>query len=202
MPLLVDRSSVREFLRQLKGRNTPVNKHLIVVIAILVMMLMTSATATAGGNSLKRDLRAVRAATADFRAIEAATAAGYGELRDLDDIACIDNPGVGGMGIHYVKGTIVFDGAVNATTPEAVVYEPRKNGKLRLVAVEYVVIKTEWHAANGAARPSLFGREFELVPAGNRYGLPDFYELHAWIYKHNPSGMFEDWNPRVSCEFA
>ena len=37
------------------------------------------------------------------------------------------------------------------------------------------------------------------MPAGNRYNLPDFYELHAWIWKHNPSGMFEDWNPTVSC---
>ncbi len=32
-----------------------------------------------------------------------------------------------------------------------------------------------------------------------RYGLPPFYELHAWIWKRNPSGTFSDWNPRVSC---
>ena len=47
-----------------------------------------------------------------------------------------------------------------------------------------------------------FGRQFELVKAGNRYGLPAFYELHAWIWEHNPRGMFEDWNPRVSCAGA
>ena len=50
--------------------------------------------------------------------------------------------------------------------------------------------------------PSLFGQEFELVATPNRYGLPPFYELHAWLWKHNPSGMFNDWNPRVSCDFA
>jgi hypothetical protein len=38
-----------------------------------------------------------------------------------------------------------------------------------------------------------------MVPAGNRYGLPDFYELHAWIWKGNPRGVFDDWNPTVSC---
>jgi hypothetical protein len=25
------------------------------------------------------------------------------------------------------------------------------------------------------------------------------YVLHAWIFEHNPAGMFEDWNPRVVC---
>lgn len=54
----------------------------------------------------------------------------------------------------------------------------------------------------GGPAPSLFGQEFELVPAGNRYGLPDFYELHAWVWKHNPNGMFHDWNPTVSCAAA
>ena len=47
--------------------------------------------------------------------------------------------------------------------------------------------------------PTLFGHEFHLVEAGNRYGLPAFYELHAWIWHHNPSGMFEDWNPHIDC---
>jgi len=37
---------------------------------------------------------------------------------------------------------------------------------------------------------------------GNRYGLPPFYELHAWLWKHNPAGMFDDWNPRVVCPAA
>jgi hypothetical protein len=23
--------------------------------------------------------------------------------------------------------------------------------------------------------------------------------LHAWIWQNNPAGMFEDWNPTVSC---
>jgi hypothetical protein len=43
------------------------------------------------------------------------------------------------------------------------------------------------------------GIHFELIPAGNRYGLPDFYELHAWIWRSNPLGMFTDWNPRMHC---
>jgi hypothetical protein len=57
-------------------------------------------------------------------------------------------------------------------------------------------------AVVNAAPPSLFGQRFTLIPLMNRYGLPPFYELHAWIWNNNPSGMFNDWNPRVSCENA
>jgi hypothetical protein len=47
--------------------------------------------------------------------------------------------------------------------------------------------------------PSLFGQTFGLVTIPNRYGLPPSYELHAWLWKPNPSGMFYEWNPSVSC---
>jgi hypothetical protein len=105
------------------------------------------------------------------------------------------------MGIHYVNGALVGDPAENAATPEALVYEPQPNGRLRLVAVEYVVLQSAWDAGH-ASPPSLFGQQFTLTPAGNRYGLPPFYELHAWLWKHNPRGMFDDWNSNVSCDAA
>ncbi|MGH2946330.1 MAG: hypothetical protein ACRDPC_08740, partial [Solirubrobacteraceae bacterium] len=143
----------------------------------------------------------VRAATARYHQLDRAQADGYGLFTDAQGIACIDSPGEGAMGIHYVKGALVGDGAIDAATPEALVYEPQRNGRLRLVAVEYVVFKDAWDAAN-ASPPTLFGRELHLIGAGNRYGLPPFYALHAWLWKHNPSGMFSDWNPRVSCAAA
>ena len=106
------------------------------------------------------------------------------------------------MGIHYVNGALVGDPAENASAPEAVVYEPDANGHMRLVALEYVVLKSDWENAGNTAPPSLFGEEFMLVSSPNRYGLPDFYALHAWIGKHNPTGMFSMWNPLVSCPAA
>jgi hypothetical protein len=69
---------------------------------------------------------------------------------------------------------------------------------MRLVALEYVVFQEAWDE-NHDSPPKLFGRTFELVPEGNRYGLDPFYELHAWVWKHNRRGMFDDWNPKVSC---
>jgi hypothetical protein len=149
--------------------------------------------------SANEGLDDARSGTAGYHNLDKATAAGYGEFRDQDGIACIDKPGVGGMGVHYVKGALVGDPAEIATAPEALVYEPQPNGRLRLVAVEWVVVQSAWEAAGNTEPPSLFGREFELVDENNRYGLPPFYELHAWIWKNNPRGMFDDWNPNVRC---
>ena len=170
----------------------------LAAIAASISILVPTGTAVAAPNGLS----SARAGTAGFHNHGAAVSAGYGLLTDAAGIACIDKPGAGGMGVHYANGTLVGDPAVDAATPEVLVYEPQKNGRLRLVSVEYVVLQSAWEDAGNEAAPSLFGHEFELIPAGNRYGLPPFYELHAWIWKHNPSGMFDDWNPRVSCAAA
>lgn len=149
------------------------------------------------GRSVDEHVREVRRHTAKFRDPARARAHGYGLLRDAKGIACIDDP-AGGMGVHLVNGDLVGDHKVRADTPEALVYEPTGHGK-RLVAVEYVVFRTAWRADHPTGRPHLFGRTFELQRADNRYGLPPFFELHLWAWKHNPSGRFDDWNPRVHC---
>lgn len=160
---------------------------------VVTLLASTAAAATS-------DLARARTATAAFHDLAAANAAGYGgPLQDLAGISCIANPGAGVMGIHYVNGTLVSDGTVDAATPEVLVYQQLPNGRLRLVAVEYVVFQGAWLAAGNTAAPTLFGETLTLVPAGNRYGLPPFYEIHAWIWMHNPSGMFNDWNPSGSC---
>ncbi len=147
----------------------------------------------------RHDLDAVRSATQAFHDLDAAKAAGHTiEVADLAGLTCIADPhGTGGMGVHHVDPNLLMDGRIEATSPEALIYAPGPNGP-ELVAVEYIVFADAWHAQNRKP-PKLFGQQFELVPAGNRYGLPDFYELHAWIWKANPNGLFDDWNPGVHC---
>ena len=147
-----------------------------------------------------QDLAGARAATAAYHDLATAQHAGYSILRDAAGIACIAEPTMGAMGVHYVDLPAVLDPTIAADHPEAVVYEPTKNGRMKLVALEYVVFKDAWDADHTAA-PSLFGQEFMVTPDPNRFGLPAFYSLHAWIWKHNPSedGMFAMWNPDVSC---
>lgn len=135
-------------------------------------------------------------ATARFHDLDKAKAAGYTvRVVDLSGASCIAQPGAGAMGVHMLNPSLL-DPAIDAEKPELLVYEPKSNGDMKLVALEYLVFQADW---TGSGRPALFGREFDFTDTPNRYGLPPFYSLHAWIWKPNPSGILTPWNPRVSC---
>jgi hypothetical protein len=34
---------------------------------------------------------------------------------------------------------------------------------------------------------------------GIQSGMPIHYDLHVWLYRHNPAGRFAMWNSRVHC---
>jgi hypothetical protein len=173
-------------------------------IASLVAALATGTALIAGAAPAAaqthhdHSLAALRAATNRFHNIATAEQHKFGLLTDAQGIACIDMPGMGGMGVHYVKTSRVGKPAEHLTKPEALVYAPQKDGTLKLAAVEYVVLKSAWRA-NHTGRPSKFGHRFNFTPAGNRFGLPDYYSLHVWVWKHNPAGRFQMWNPSVHC---
>ncbi len=174
------------------------NRRLLVVAVLLVSS--TAAAAALAGRST--DLAAAKSATAKFQNVAAAKADGYGILLDAKKIACISMdsmPAMGAMGIHYAKGSYVGDAKLDPLEPEALVYEPLAGGKLKLAALEYVVFKAAWDAHH-AQPPALFGHTFNTTPKPNRFGLPAFYSLHAWVWKHNPAGEFAMWNPNVSCK--
>ena len=153
-----------------------------------------------------------RSATAKYHSLTVAKKAGYSILADTAGITCIAEPGMGAMGVHYVNGDLVKDPAIDATHPEALVYAPDAHGRLHLAAVEYVVIASDWEASQPQppnmgyptavtpAPPMLFGHTFNFTDAPNRYGLPPFYSLHAWVWKNNPAGTFTMWNPSVHCD--
>jgi hypothetical protein len=145
----------------------------------------------------------VEGETARFADLSVAKQAGYGLLKDKRGLSCIamdPMPGMpmGAMGVHYASTALVGDGALDVHAPEALVYRPVAGGKLRLAALEYVVIKQAWDAKHNGA-PVMFGHRFNTTPAGNRFGLPAFYSLHVWLFQHNPSGEFAMWNPLVKC---
>jgi hypothetical protein len=177
---------------------------LAIVPALVTVLALTAGVVGANHNSHSTgrvSLGDVRAATTRYNNLTVATAHKYGILKDAAGIACIDNPGVGAMGVHYVNGGLVGTTEVNPLKPEALVYEPGTNGHMTLVAVEYVTFQAQWDATH-KSRPKLFGQTFMLTPDGNRFGLPAFYSLHAWIWKHNPDGTFAMWNPTVHCPSA
>jgi hypothetical protein len=144
-------------------------------------------------------IAALRHATKSYKNLQRAENAGYELFTDAKGIACIDMPNMGGMGVHFVKSALVGDPSESIRHPEALVYRIDKAGKLRLAAVEYVVLAQAWHAKHPHTAPKLFGHKFMFTTAGNRYGLPAYYSLHAWAWYHNPAGRFAPYNPRVTC---
>jgi hypothetical protein len=173
----------------------------LAILALTVFVIPVAAKSDA-----QSEVAAARTATASYHDRDAANAAGYTvRVADLNGITCIDNPGTGAMGVHYLDPALVpelFDptaaSSVDAATPELLVLAPGPNGQERLVALEYLTIKATWDAQHSGP-PSLFGKPFNETAAGNRYGLPAFYSLHAWIWAPNPADLFAPWNPRVTC---
>jgi hypothetical protein len=141
---------------------------------------------------------ATKAATARYHVLSTAEGDGYGLFPDAAGIACIDNQPVGGMGVHYVKGALVGDTMLDPKHPEALVYAPNAAGQLKLAALEYIVFKAAWDAGHSGP-PALFGQQFNLTPSPNRFGIPAFYSLHAWVWEPNSNGLLQPWNPRVHC---
>ena len=157
---------------------------LIPSLAVLSLLAVGNAAADDVSSPL---VNHVRTANDRFKDVSVAVSEGYGP------IPCASGPQGGAMGIHYVNGKLLKDGALDVAHPEAVMYEPTADGKLVLVAVEYITFK-------GPA--ALEGHLFNFSSAPNRYGLDAFYEMHVWAWKANPAGAFADMNPKVSCEAA
>ena len=168
-------------------------KRILLLLALVIPVLAATGLAVAAGA-----FDGAKSSTARFHDIDKARAAGYSvKVADLAGIECIAQPGQGAMGVHMLNPALLFDeGVIDATQPELLVYEPRNDGTLKLVALEYLVLAEDWQ---GSTKPALFGKQFDTTEAGNRYGLPKFYALHAWIWKPNPSGILHAWNPRVDC---
>ena len=137
----------------------------------------------------------VRSATARYVEINAAFADGF-----VTATPCVSGPDTGAMGVHLVLPARISGGVLNATQPEALIYEPMPNGAMRLVGVEFIVLESVWSASNPAGSvPALEGNLLNYVGAPNRYGLPAFYEIHVWAWQQNPLGSYADWNTQVTC---
>ncbi|MGA8272562.1 MAG: hypothetical protein WB919_13465 [Candidatus Sulfotelmatobacter sp.] len=136
----------------------------------------------------------VRTATKQYLDVNNATAAGYGPF-----LGCVTGQDHGAMGVHYVNGTLLSAGEIDAAHPQALIYEPSKTGEMRLVGVEFIVFATSWLASNNNTPPVLEGQVFQFVDSPNRFNIPAFFELHVWAWRDNPQGSFVDWNNQVTC---
>ena len=160
-------------------------------IPLLFLIGITAITAFGSGtlgHGQVSALSQLHAAAAQFQSLGAAEQAGYHFMAGLN--TC--HPGLGGAGFSYVNLGLV-DTTIDISHPEGLIYVTGPNQTLQLGAVEYIVPVAAWNAAHKSEWPQLMKQQFHLNSA---LGL---YVLHVWADKANPSGMFEDWNPAVSC---
>jgi hypothetical protein len=88
-------------------------------------------------------------------------------------------------------------GKLDPLAPQVLVYQPVGN-KLQLVAAEYFVPLS----ADIKERPQLFGHPFDGPMEGHHPLMPhalNHYDLHVWLWKANPAGLFSPTNPDVKC---
>lgn len=132
---------------------------------------------------------------------------------------CEQHPTLGAMGHHYVNPRLLGitsqpgqrvngNGTYIGTNPPPILlYIPDSNGGLRLAGIELLVFAEAWHQKHKQP-PKFRGREFEYMaddPATSRDEAHNFaphYDLHIWLFDHNPSGLYAQWNPALSCSTA
>jgi hypothetical protein len=101
------------------------------------------------------------------------------------------------MGIHFLNPQLI--GPVpDPMRPAILLYEP-DGDKLRLVGAEWFIPL----ATGVKERPVIFGKPFDGPMEGHEPLLPKalhHYDLHVWLWKENPAGLFSPTNPRVTCK--
>lgn len=168
---------------------------------VLGLLAVCAPAAHAQAPALPPELAAVRAALDKYQDPIAAVHDGF-----LSTVGCVEYPEggsegamrypPGGMGVHFLN--LQWIGPVlDPARPQVLIYEP-DGDKLRLVAAEWFMPAE----LAGAERPKIFGRELEGPMEGHKPLMPEefhHYDLHVWLWKPNPAGLFSPTNPAVRC---
>jgi hypothetical protein len=169
-------------------------------ITMLLLIVLASIAYAATGVTdpvVLRDLTAVRQATAKYHDVNVALADGF-----IRTPACVEEPGLGGMGIHFINPARLMDPAINLLEPEILLYIETKKG-MKLLGVEYFQgIGAPDTSIPDPAPPAavVLGRALDGPMEAHEPGQPPHYDLHVWIWQANPSGIFAPFNPNVSCQ--
>lgn len=175
------------------------------VVAIAAIVLHAPASANAQGKpaaaAMTPELETTKAALAKYSDPLAAIKDGY-----FSTLACIDFPSgakdgpieypPGAMGVHFLNPGNIGP-ALDPSKPQVLIYEPRGD-KLELVAAEWFMPE---QVAQGKA-PSIFGQTLAGPMDGHEPIMPAtlrHYDLHVWLWKDNPRGMFTSTNASVKC---
>lgn len=183
------------------------NRYLPCLLFPLAMLLLLSPSASlAQGKStasaaVSPEIQAARTALAKYSDPFAAIRDGY-----FSTLACIDFPNgavdgpvvypPGAMGVHLLNPANIGP-KLDPAKPQVLIYEP-VGDKLVLAGAEWFVPV----AVAGDTPPAIFGQTLAgpmnghepIMPASLRH-----YDLHVWLWKDNPKGMFTSTNSAIKC---
>jgi hypothetical protein len=172
----------------------------IVCCALASVVIVGLSARVKADDVFTKELGALRESLMKYQDVYAAVHDGY-----YSTVGCVRYTGdkmeghadypKGAMGIHFLKKELVGP-EPDPMRPPVLTYEP-KDGKLNLVGVEWVV-----PLAGATKRPELFGQKFLGPMEGHEPIIPkefEHYDLHAWLFKDNPLGMFAPTHPDVNC---
>lgn len=172
---------------------------LLVVSAAFISV--SAGTLQAQSTTMTPELQAAKAALAKYSDPLVAIRDGF-----FSTLACVDFPKggkdgpvdypPGAMGVHFLN-TANIGPVLDPAKPQVLIYEP-VGDKLVLVAAEWFMPVP---AAAGKA-PVIFGQTLAgpmdghepIMPAALRH-----YDLHVWLWKDNPRGLFTSTNAAVKC---
>ena len=169
-----------------------------VAIALASLPPMTvSAQATQQSKSLTPALAATRAALDKYKDPLQAVRDGY-----FSTVACLAYPGMshdgmkpGAMGVHFLNPANIGP-TLDSLKPQALMYEP--------VGDKLVLVGAEWFVPVAVSKtpPTIFGQTLSGPMEGHEPIMPEslqHWDLHVWLWKDNPSGVFSSTNPSVKC---
>jgi len=102
----------------------------------------------------------------------------------------------GGMGVHFINLQQISP-TLDPAKPQVLIYQP-VGDRLELAAAEWFMPTT----VAGAKAPTIFGQALQGPMEGHEPLQPKgmhHYDLHVWLWKHNPAGTFSATNPDVKC---
>lgn len=183
------------------GRRLFAGLLMLTATAIVISPAPAQAQNKSAAMPMSADLQAAKAALAKYSDPLVAVRDGY-----YSTVACIDFPKgatdgpvvypPGAMGVHLLN-TANIGPKLDPTKPQVLIYE-QVGDKLKLTAAEWFM---PVEAAGGVA-PSIFGQTLQGPMDGHEPIMPaalKHYDLHVWLWKNNPKGMFTSTNSAVKC---
>ena len=168
---------------------------------LALLVAIAPQAARAQGKAMTPELESVRKLLDKYNDPIAAVRDGF-----YSSLGCISYPnGVvdgsmrypkGAMGVHFINMGNVGP-KLDPAKPQVLIYEPAGD-KLKLVAAEWFM---PTQLANGTA-PTIFGQTLGGPMEGHQPVMPaelHHYDLHVWLWKANPEGVFSPTNPAVKC---